>query len=122
MKNRFVLVVLSVLLVCGLTFAQRKGEKAKPQHEFVPPQANATAEPEYPNNSIAQGSVILQVTIATDGSLEDLDVLKPLPSLTEEVKKAVRKWTFTAATLDGKPVRSTMVVSFTFRTIIPPAK
>ncbi len=113
-------VAAAALLFLGLgVYGQRKADKPP---EFHAAQANATAEPQYPNNSVAQGTVTLELTIGPEGSLEKVEVLRPLASLTEECERVVRKWTFTAATLDGKPVRSTMIVSFTFRTIIPPIK
>jgi len=118
---------LAALALLGLTFftagaAQQKHEEEKKVPEFRAAQANATAEPQYPNNSVAQGTVTLELTIDPEGDLEKVAVLRPLASLTEEAERAVRKWTFRAATLDGRPVRSTMIVSFTFRTIIPPSK
>lgn len=118
MKPFSILLAAGVLLTASAV-AQRKSEKPP---EFQAAQASATAEPQYPNNSIAQGTVVLELTIGAEGTLEKVEVQRPLPSLTEECERAVRKWDFRAATLDGKPVRSTMIVSFTFRTIIPPIK
>ncbi len=119
MRTRFAVLLAALVWLAAAGSAQRKGEKAP---EFRAAQATATAEPQYPHNSVAQGTVTLELTIGPEGELEKVEVLRALPSLTEEAERAVRKWTFRAATLDGKPVRSSMIVSFTFRTIIPPIK
>jgi len=120
MRNKLVMLA-TMSLLAGLALAQKKEAPTK-EPVFHAAQASATAEPQYPNNSVAQGTVVLELTIGPEGDLETVTVVRPLASLTEEAEKAVRKWTFRAATLDGKPMRSTMMVSFTFRTIIPPSK
>ncbi len=113
---------LALLVLIAITAFALPGQKTERAPVFDAARATATAEPQYPHNSIAQGTVTLELTIGVSGELERVNVLQPLPSLTEEAVRTVRKWSFRAATLDGKPVRSTMIVSFTFRTIIPPIK
>ena len=110
--------VAALALAAGLALAQKKQEERAPV--FEPPEVVFTADPIYPYNSIAQGSVIVQLSIGAGGELDAVQVLRDLPSLTVEVEKAVKKWRFKPATLDGKPVRSTMTASFTFRTVTPP--
>ena len=63
---------------------------------------------------MAFGTVVLQVTVGTDGQIEDVAVLKDIPALTTEAVRCVKKWQFRAATLGGKPVRTTVPVAFTF--------
>jgi len=91
---------------------------AKPKEEqssrFEPIQVLATTEPTYPATSIAEGTVILQVTVGEWGKIDAVKVLHEVPSLTGEAVRTVRKWKFKSAALDGKPVTSTMVAAFYF--------
>ncbi len=112
------LAFAALALTAGLALAQKRQEDRAPVYE--PPEVVSAADPIYPYNSIAQGSVILQLTISATGELDKVQVLRDVPSLTVEVEKAVKKWRFKPATLDGKAARSTMTASFTFRTITPP--
>ena len=111
---RRVLWVLAALGVgAGLVLAQGR-EKAK--IEFTPVEVVTTVEAIYPPNSIGQGTVMLEVTVGADGEVEDVKVLRDVPSLTVEAQRAAKKWRFRPATLNGKPVRATTHVAFNFRT------
>lgn len=110
------LIALSVLaMVGGLTAAQRPGDKPP---VVEPAEVVSTVDPAYPPNSIAQGTVILQVKLDKWGEIENVKVVKGIPSLTEEAQRAVKKWKFKGATLDKQPVASTVTVAMTFRTIV----
>lgn len=52
-----------------------------------------------------QGVVIVQAIIGTDGSVQNVKLLKGLPmGLDKAAMDAVKSWTFKPATLNGKPV------------------
>ncbi len=78
-------------------------------------------EPKYPGPAQVthqQGVVILQAIIGTDGSVENVGVLKSAaPLLDEAALEAVRRWRYTPATLNGRAVRVflTVTVNFTLR-------
>ena len=101
------------LLAFGATFSlAQRPEKAAPR--FEPAQVVSTAELYYPPNSVGFGTVVLEVTLGDSGAIENVRVIKDIKSLTPEAEKCVRKWSFRSARLDGKPVRSTIPVAFTF--------
>jgi TonB family protein len=107
---------LALLALCAtLSPAQRPGEGAP---RFEAAEVLSTVEPGYPPNSIAAGTVILQVSLDRWGEIEEVKVLKDIKSLTPEAERAVRKWKFKPARLDGQPVKSTLTAAFTFRTIV----
>ena len=83
---------------------------------YVPAGIVAAAYPDYPVNSVAWGSVVIQVAIDTAGSLMRTEVLHPMPSFTQFALDALRRWRFQAATLDGQPVDSSIIVAFVFQT------
>ncbi len=70
----------------------------------------ATGVP-IPINSNATGMVELRVTVGKTGRVSDVQVVRELASATESSVSAVKKWEFTPATLDGKPLASVVTVS-----------
>lgn len=75
-------------------------------------------EPHYPEearHARVQGVVILQTIIDTDGNVQNIKILKGLPSgLTEAAVEAVSTWRFEPATLNGKPVAVYYLVTVSF--------
>lgn len=62
-----------------------------------------------------EGVVIVAVTIAADGHVEDVTVLRGLGyGLDESAVRAVRESTWIAASLDGRPVRTTRRLNIRF--------
>jgi TonB family protein len=118
------LSLAALALGAGLLLAQdAKKEEKLPQ--FAPPEIAETVEPLYPPNSRAWGTVVFEVTIGEDGSMENVKVIRSIPSLTEPAERALRKWKFRPGTLDDRPVRTKMGVAFTFGTPLlmqPPPK
>jgi len=120
--RRFVLLATLLAFGVGVLLAQKPGEQPREKSElkFEPAGVAAAAPADYPVKSIAEGTVVLQVTVSAAGEAEDVKVLRGIPSLTEEALRSIKKWRFTAARLDGKPVRSTLTVAFVFtRPVIP---
>jgi len=69
-----------------------------------------------PNVTITGGTVVLKAAISSSGDLEYAKVIKDFPGLTTSALRDVNeKWKFNWALMDGKPVRSTMVIAFAFR-------
>src|SRR5215472_1378474 len=68
----------------------------------------------HPPQSIAVGTVVLEITVDGKGAVESVRTIREIPSLTEAAVESVRNWQFKPATLDGKPVRSRTVAAVTF--------
>jgi protein TonB len=76
--------------------------------------------PIYPTIARAagiEGTVILEAVIGTDGSVQELRALRPVPFLSDAALEAVRQWLFTPTRLNGEsvPVVMTVTVTFTLR-------
>ncbi|MGH9458908.1 MAG: TonB family protein [Thermoanaerobaculia bacterium] len=95
--------------------------------DVKPPQILSRVNPIYPAEARAariSGIVIIETVISASGIVEDVKVLKGLPfGLDEAAAHAVRQWTFTPATLDGKavPVIFNLTVNFRLGEEVKPA-
>jgi outer membrane biosynthesis protein TonB len=82
---------------------------------FKPAGIRAASYPEYPMNSIASGTVVLQVPVDETGRAGAAEKILGVAPLTAYAKRAVRAWRFEAANLNGKPVASKVAIAFVFR-------
>ena len=86
--------------------------------EVQPPRRIAGPDPVYPAIALmtrAQGRVILECTIATDGRVVDIRVLRGHPLFDSAAIFAVERWSYTPTLLNGVPVAALMTVSVDFR-------
>jgi len=73
--------------------------------------------PVYPPLALAagiQGDVILEALIAEDGSVQNVKVLRSVAFLDQAAIDAVRRWRFTASTLNDEPISVLMTVTVRF--------
>jgi hypothetical protein len=121
-------VVLAVSLVCILAVfstasiarqdsTQDKdhddGQKANEQG-FHAAELVSAGDVFIPVLSVANGLTVLDATVGKDGKVTDVEVVYNLPSATEPSISAVRKWAFSPAKLDGKPIESHVTVGVVF--------
>ncbi|HEX4003855.1 MAG TPA: energy transducer TonB [Candidatus Acidoferrales bacterium] len=102
------LTIVSAAAACRILEAQDKREK------FVSPSLATASDIVYPINSGAAGVVVIAVNLDSSGGIKNTVTLRDVPSLTAPVLLAIQKWTFKPATLDGRGVDSTIVVSVAF--------
>jgi outer membrane biosynthesis protein TonB len=81
---------------------------------FVPPDVLTAGEIVYPPDSLGSGIVTLSINLDEAGQIQNVQVLRDIPSLTDPAVAAVKSWTFTPGKLDGKPVASSLNVSVVF--------
>lgn len=72
---------------------------------------------EYPPNAtLIGGTVVLQAVISANGDMDYTKAVKDIPGLTLGALKSVNEnWKFSPAMLDGKPIRSVIVLAVAFR-------
>ncbi|HUR26554.1 MAG TPA: energy transducer TonB [Planctomycetota bacterium] len=78
--------------------------------------------PEYPESSRRSGeggTVHLRTCVARDGTVASVEVVTQsgFPALDDAAVKAVRSWTFEAATRDGQPIDSLLTHAVTFNLV-----
>ena len=79
-----------------------------------PPFPAATSHPAYPADSLAEGVVILGLRIGSNGTVDDLQVIRDVPPLVGPSEQAVRSWTFSPAMARGQPVPGTAIIAISF--------
>jgi TonB family protein len=84
--------------------------------DYVPVGIVSVVYPDYPVNSVAWGSVLVQVTVNSEGKTESPQVLYGMAPFKELALDALKKWRFQAATFGGKAVPSQMPIAFIFQT------
>ncbi len=75
-------------------------------------------QPNYPveaRDNHIQGTVVLHVIIAKDGSVTQIQVVSGDPSLVSSALDAVRQWRYQPTLLDGQPVEVDTRVNVTFQ-------
>jgi TonB family protein len=77
----------------------------------------SAVEAVYPLQSVATGTVVLEVSLDEVGKITDVRVVRGIASLTEPAEPSVRQWKFQPAEFDGEPASSKIVVAFSF---VPP--
>jgi protein TonB len=73
--------------------------------------------PEYPAIARAariQGTVVLQATIAKDGTIQNLRVISGPPMLQQAAMNAVRSWRYKPYLLNGEPVEVETTINVVF--------
>jgi Trypsin-like peptidase domain/Gram-negative bacterial TonB protein C-terminal len=74
-----------------------------------------TVEPDYPVNSIAEGSVALYARIDAQGQITSTSVVNDVESLSAPTKAALRQWRFVPGKQAGAKTDSAVAVVITFR-------
>ncbi len=76
-------------------------------------------EPDYPEaarRARIEGTVVLEAVITARGSVEEIRVLRSInPLLDQAAERAVRRWSYRPATLNGRAVRVYLTVTVDFR-------
>lgn len=94
---------------------ERKHEEASSDSDDRGALPFVTIEPDYPVNSVAQGSVGLYGLIDSEGHITSTSTLLDVGSLTAPSAAALRRWQFAPAKQAGAATESAVIVVETFR-------
>jgi len=73
--------------------------------------------PQYPEEARRahiQGTVLLQVVVSKNGTVEDVQLISGPPELTEAAIKAVKHWKYKPYLLQGEPVEVETIIQVNF--------
>lgn len=85
---------------------------------MLAPRKIVDADPIYPQaarDAGVEGSVVLEITIDTDGAVEKIRVLRSIPALDQAAINAVRQWRYAPTVVDNVPTPVTTTVRVNFR-------
>ena len=82
--------------------------------EFQPAQVASAAYATYPENTVASGTVILQLNVGPDGTVNGARVFRGSGPLAGAATRTAKSWQFTPATYKGTAVTSVVPVAFVF--------
>ena len=83
--------------------------------QYIPPQITMASFAKYPENSVAKGTVVLDVTVGKGGQAKKIRVVQGVPTLTPQAVNAVKTWSFNPATIQGQPIAAQIVIAFVFQ-------
>jgi outer membrane biosynthesis protein TonB len=86
---------------------------------YIPLGILSFAYPEYPLQSVASGSVVVQLTVDASGDVTGVDFLYGPEIFTKVVTQVLPKWKFQAADFKDKPIASKTVIAFIFQPPMP---
>ena len=113
-------LTLAAFLLAGISagLAAQQPEKVYKVGEggTKAPRVLQRSEPKYPESATASGTTLLTLEISTEGKAENIVVKRSLePVFDQSAIDAVKTWTFSPATKDGKPVRVHATIEVTFK-------
>lgn len=82
---------------------------------FSPAGILSVSYPEYPVNSVAWGSVIVEANLDKSGLVKETETVRAQEPFTHSALEALKKWRFSPATRRGKPVDSSVAIAFVFQ-------
>lgn len=83
--------------------------------QYVPPQITMASFANYPENSVSQGTVVLDVTVGKGGQPKKIRVVRGVQTLTQQAVNAVKTWSFNPASVQGQPIASQIIIAFVFQ-------
>jgi periplasmic protein TonB len=86
--------------------------------EVKEPTKLRNVNPAYPDVAVAghvEGTVVLEATIAPNGKVAEVRVVRSLPLLEKAAVDAVKQWVYSPTLIDGVPVTAIMTVTVRFQ-------
>jgi outer membrane biosynthesis protein TonB len=112
--KRMLAASLGLFLLTIFGAAVRLVTAAKEPPHFVAPNVIKAGAFPYPASSMDAGVVTLSINLDSAGQIASVGILRDLSSVSGLAISAVHSWTFSPATLDRKPVPSTLVVNIVY--------
>jgi len=114
-------LVAALVRPAALLFPAPGAPPTPPTH--VPediPYPVSVAVPPYPPNAVGDAAVIVETSVATDGSVDEAHVVSEPGGFDLAALEAARGWRFRAAHHDGRAVESRAYLVFVFRSPVTP--
>ncbi len=107
-------VAASLLLASVLVLGLSGPATAKHPQHFTPPDVLTASDIPYPATTVAAGVVTFAINLDATGQIMNIQTLRDIPTVTTQATIALQNWTYAPASLNGKPVPSTLIVNIVF--------
>ena len=118
MRTRSLVILGCLILSAAAACAARQQRTYKAGKDVTTPQVVREVKANYTAAALTeriQGHVVMEAVVKQDGTVGDVTVTKSLDSrLDGQAVKAVKQWTFTPGTKQGRPVPVALDVEMTF--------
>jgi len=88
---------------------------SRPVLEPEPVKVVAASFPQYPTNSVTTDTVVIRVTVDSEGRVENTVAIRDIASLTAPCIRVLKEWKFEPALFRGKPIPSSVALAFVLR-------
>ena len=105
-------LILALMVFGNVCAGTAQNEPLRPAFQPAEPRSVADIQP-Y-DRCVETGTVVLNVVINETGKVQEVEVRRNIPCLTQVAVQAVKEWVFSPAMLAGKPIASRMPVAVTF--------
>jgi outer membrane biosynthesis protein TonB len=112
--RQFLRVASWLLLASVLVLWMARPAPANHSQHFTPPDVLTASDIPYPATTAAAGVVTLAVNLDATGQIVNVQTLRDIPTVTTQATIALQNWTYAPASLNGKPVPSTLIVNIVF--------
>jgi protein TonB len=115
-RTRFAVpVAIAIVALLGVTMAAQQAVRVGGNIQAPHPVKHVDAVyPEEAKAAGVSGVVIIELTLATDGTVADANVLRSIPMLDQAALDAVRQWEYEPTLLNGEPVQVILTVTVNF--------
>jgi len=116
--GRSIAAAIAIACLSSLPFAPCARGAAGETH-FEPAHAISVSDVAVPIQSLANGTVVLNVTVSEKGEVGDVQARRDIASITEQAIRSIKTWKFAPARLNGNAVASIVTVAVTFNPVPP---
>jgi hypothetical protein len=85
------------------------------RNPYKPAGVVSAADVQFPFQTAADGVVVFSVSVGPGGEARKISLLKDVPPFTAAAERSLHGWKFAAASQNGRPEDSEMLVAFVFR-------
>lgn len=117
MRQTFPYSAFAIFLAASA--AALSAARPAPESRFVSPHVVTATDIPYPINAATPGIVTFLLRLDGTAKIQNVQVLRDVPPLTQASQSAIQSWTFAPASRDGNPVPARLSISVVFNPFNP---
>jgi TonB family protein len=101
--------------IAGFAIPDTASSATPASSPFVPAKITTATYALYPPDTLAQGTVVLSLTLSRAGQVQKVRLVKDVAALSAAAMDAVKSWKYEPAKWNGQAVSSKLIVAFVFQ-------